>query len=631
MPQCPTRQLILGTAGHIDHGKTALIRALTGIDTDRLPEEKQRGITIDIGFARLDLGSTRLGIVDVPGHERFIKNMLAGATGIDIALLVVAADDSVMPQTREHLEILRLLDVTTGVIAITKCDLANDDWLDLVEQDIRDLVRGTFLETASMVRTSATAGEGLDQLRTALSDACATVRDEPPGDLFRLAVDRAFNVKGSGAVVTGTVWSGSAAVGDELTWQPHGKGVRVRSLESHGHTIDHIERGMRAAIGLTGAHHGDLHRGNEIATPGYLRPTATLTVRLLALPSSPWPIKHRARIRLNIGTCEVIATLALLTVDKLQPGENADAQLHLAAPVTATNGQPFVVRSESPRVTIGGGHVLQPVARRIRRRQATSLDAFASTDPDTRAAAAVKRFSDGDFAAIDLARDANLTLAQAAETIGRFESSGMMVPIAISPTRTVHFHRDVLADIESRILRTVDDYHAAHPLHAGIVRPQLAQQTCADDAMIQRLIDGSRLDGDEHHVRRAGFEPQLSDAQRKLYERIVTAYRDGGFQPPDPPPHSADKPSVAKELLDLAVVNGDVAHLGGSLFMHAKHEHAMRECIAVTLRGSLTGLTVSDIRDLLGTSRKYAVPICEYFDRSGLTRRQGDQRVLVGK
>ncbi|UCD75057.1 MAG: selenocysteine-specific translation elongation factor, partial [Phycisphaerales bacterium] len=297
-----TRQLILGTAGHIDHGKTALIKALTGTDTDRLPQEKERGITIDIGFAFLDVGDYRLGIVDVPGHERFIRNMLAGAAGIDVAMLVIAADDSVMPQTREHLAILQLLQIRHGLVALTKTDLADPDWVDLVEEDVRGVVAGTFLENAPIVRTSAVAGDGMEELKTALAEVCAKVPTDETGDIFRLAVDRSFVVSGLGTIITGTVWSGAAKVGEDVEWLPAGKKLRIRGLQTHGKDTDTIVRGQRAAVNLQGVHHTEIRRGHELATPGHLKPSRRITVRLTALAESPWPIAHRSRLRLHIGT-----------------------------------------------------------------------------------------------------------------------------------------------------------------------------------------------------------------------------------------------------------------------------------------------------------------------------------------
>src|SRR5262249_39300971 len=368
------RDLILGTAGHIDHGKTALVKALTGTDCDRLPEEKARGITIDIGFARLDLGDYRIGVVDCPGQERFIKNMLAGATGIDLVVLIIAADDSVMPQTREHLEILRLLGLKHGVIAMTKADLVDETTRDVVELEIRELVQGTFLADAAIVPTSAVTGLGLDKLKAVIADTCRKVEERRGSEWFRIAIDRSFVVQGHGTVVTGSVSSGSLRIGDDVEWLPRGERVRVRSLHNHDKPVEEVHRGQRAAINLAGVPHEQVVRGQELAAPGYLQPTRCVTVRLNALRDVRRPLKHRTEVRLHLGTAEAMATISLLDCDALAPGDWALAQLYLDDTVTATWGQPFVLRESSAVRTLGGGQVLQPVARKVRRRHIEVLE-----------------------------------------------------------------------------------------------------------------------------------------------------------------------------------------------------------------------------------------------------------------
>src|SRR5262245_61115288 len=296
------RDLILGTAGHIDHGKTSLVKALTGVDCDRLPEEKARGITIDIGFASLDVPGFRIGIVAVPGHERFVKNMLAGATGIDLALLVIAADDSIMPQTREHLEILQLLGLRHGLIALTKVDLVDETTREVVELEIREMVRGSFLENAPIIATSAHTGQGIEELKQAMPRACRQISERKGAEWFRMAIDRSFVVQGHGTVITGSVTSGRLKIGDEVAWLPRGELVRVRSLQNHDQSVEEVHRGMHAAINLAGVKHEEVVRGQELATPGYLAPSRVLTVRLHCLPDMVRPIKHRAPVRFHVGT-----------------------------------------------------------------------------------------------------------------------------------------------------------------------------------------------------------------------------------------------------------------------------------------------------------------------------------------
>ena len=370
----PTRQVVVGTAGHIDHGKTALVRALTGVDTDRLPAEKERGITIDLGFAGFDLGGIGFSLVDVPGHERFIRNMLAGATGLDLALLVIAADDSIMPQTREHLEILQHLGLSKGLVAISKCDAVEEAWIDLVNDEARKLTLGTFLEDCPIVRTSAVAGLGIDHLQHTLVELARTLPKRHDPGLFRLSIDRSFSVHGHGTVVTGTVASGTARVGDELELLPACKRVRVRGLKTHDLPVDSAGVSTRLALNLAGIKHDEVRRGDVLAEPGFLKPSRCFSIELRVSESAPRPIKHARRYRLHLGTAEVSCTLALRKGVEAAAGEAVLAQLFLAESVAAVHGQPFVLREESPSATIGGGVVLEPLGRRLKRNDASATE-----------------------------------------------------------------------------------------------------------------------------------------------------------------------------------------------------------------------------------------------------------------
>ncbi|MBX6313725.1 MAG: selenocysteine-specific translation elongation factor, partial [Isosphaeraceae bacterium] len=634
------RDLVLGTAGHIDHGKTALVRALTGVDTDRLPAEKQRGITIDLGFAALDLGSDRLALIDVPGHERFIRNMLAGATGLDLALLVVAADDSVMPQTREHLEILRLLGLSGGLVVLTKCDLADPAWLDLVEEEVRGLIAGTFLEGAPILRTSAATGQGIDDLKAALARLCATAPGRTDPGYFRLAIDRVFAVAGHGTVVTGTVASGEVAVGDELEWLPEGRPVRVRGLQRHDRPVERIGRGSRAAINLGGVHHAEIRRGQELATPGYLRATRVLSVEIRSSPDAPRAIRHRGRYRLHLGTAEVAATVALLEGSECGEGAVRLGQLFLAEPVVAVHGQPFVLREESPPATLGGGRVLYPSARRLRRRDVAALDRLRrlrSPDPAERAAAALAFQGLRPWTEADLAREAGLARGEAEATLARLSESGAMVELPLGPRRNVRVLAEVAAELEDRVLRALGRLHAAWPRHAAVRRAHVNAELpdLSSDALITALLERLKARGlivaDERTVALKGHEPKLSQAERRLKAELAAAIRAGGLSPPDAADLTAQagpRAVVVPELLALLVDEGRLVEVGPRLYLDSDVEAALRRRVAEHLADG-SPLTMAALRDLLGTTRKYAVPLGEYLDRIGLTRRVGDTRILA--
>jgi selenocysteine-specific elongation factor len=634
--------LILGTAGHIDHGKTTLVKALTGVDTDRLPEEKKRGITIELGFAELTLGSARLGIVDVPGHERFVRNMLAGATGVDMALLVVAADDSVKPQTREHLEILKLLDLSTGVIALTKCDLADPEWISLVEAEVRDLVQDTFLAEAPLIRTSAHTGNGLEELRSALADAAdqrarSRERDDPSTP-FRLAIDRSFTVAGHGTVVTGSGQTGTIAVGDSLTLEPDDITVRVRGLHNHDRQVERIDRGQRAAINLAGIHHDQIRRGHELASPGHLVPSQRLTVRLNLLASVARPLKNRARVRIHVGTAELMASVVLLEGDELAPGQTVFAQVFLREAAVATWGQAFVIRSESPVATIGGGVVLDPTAAKLRRNRAMPIDQLRSLsqgEPLERASAALFFAGLRKWQPADLARTAGVTNVD--EVVAQLRQCGDLVEIEVSPTRTIPLHDAVLGDISDRFRRSLERLHDQFPLQRFIDQSRLFAQfkylpsTSLLDAIIDRLVDEGQVSRRSQGIALAGHGPQLSKNQHQLLDEIVRTLQEGGCKPPfvaELQARAERNRAAVPELCQLAAAEGQLVKITNEFYLH--HE------VYADVRAKLTqwfsegeGLTLSEIRERLETSRKFAVPICEHLDEIGFTHRQGDRRVLA--
>jgi len=637
-----TIDLILGTAGHIDHGKTSLIRALTGVDTDRLPEEKRRGITIELGFAELVLGEYRLGIVDVPGHERFVRNMLAGATGMDLALLVVAADDSIKPQTREHLEILKLLDLEAGVIALTKADLVEAEWLELVTEEIRAEVKGTFLAHAPIVPTSVMSGRGLEELCARLQEAAARVaagkrllRVQAP---FRLPIDRTFTIAGHGTVVTGSVSSGTVSLGDELVVEPGGIQVRVRGLQNHDRAVESVHRGQRAAINLAGIHHDETRRGQELCSAGHLVPSRLMTVKLSLLAGTTRPLKDRTRVRVHVGTAELLASVRLLGGGALEPGTTGLAQLFLSEPGVAVWAQPFVVRSESPVETIGGGHVLDPHAERIRRADDEVLrlvEQLSASDPHLRASAALYFGGFRNWKPSDLTRTADVE--DVVEAVEFLRDRGDLLTIVISPSRSLQVHRLILSRLCDRIEAVLMKLHARHPLSSSLDRKLVmhAFDYLSEEAILlaalRELQAAGRIKFGEKGVSLVGQGPKLSQNEQKLLVQLVEALRAAGTQPPSVKEfqqQTVRNQDSIPQLLALAAANGELVEISAEFYLHADVDRHCRELLTTKLVQG--GLTMSQIREVLNTTRKYAVPYCEFLDRIGFTKRQGDLRVLAG-
>ena len=535
------RDLVLGTAGHIDHGKTALVRALTGVDTDRLPAEKQRGITIDIGFASLEFEANRLSIVDVPGHERFIRNMLAGATGLDLALLVVAADDSVMPQTREHLEILRLLGLNGGAIALTKCDLAESGWLDLVEEEVRGLVAGTFLENAPIVRTSAAKGRGIEDLRGTLRLLAEHVaaRDDP--GVFRLAIDRSFTVAGHGTVVTGTVASGSIAVGDELQWWPSGRSVRVRGLQRHDRPVDRIARGAR----------GDQRGGR----PSRGSPSRRRVGRARLPATDPRPHRRTSSRRRRAEAAPASRPLSnslgnqggLRDLGAVRTRRNSARPRDSWAVVPCRTGRRGRRRAvDRPRgESAGDGRRRSGLWDRpcagcvVATERPWNGSTASSNDPAARLGAALASFGLASWTDRDLCRETGLTIGEAAHWVDRLTESGRLVELPLGPRRTVRVFAETVAELEDRALRALGRLHAAKPRLSAIRREHLAAelQDLDNDALVSGLVErlktSNKVLADARTVALKGYEPKLSQGERRLKNEIAEAIRAGGVTPPD--------------------------------------------------------------------------------------------------
>ncbi len=642
------RYLLLGTAGHIDHGKTALVRALTGIDADRLPEEKRRGITVDLGFAALDLQGLHLGIVDVPGHERFIKNMLAGATGIDMALLVVAADEGVMPQTREHFEVLSYLRIPAGVIAITKSDLVDDELIELVEEEVAELVAGSFLQDAPVVSVSSKTGDGLEELKSKLAEAAGHVPERSADGPFRLAVDRCFSAPGQGTVVTGSVARGEITCGEKLELLPDKVAVTVRSIQSHGQSLQAVRRGQRAALNLTGVHFRDVTRGNILATPGSIAPSKLLSVNLAASRYRSRPLKLRTDIRFYTGTTESVGRLRLLESKSLAPGESQIGQIELREPVCTTWGETFVVRGLAANEVIGGGQVVDPCAYRVAfsdpikvRRIREMLEG----EDENRVAAVVALTGARNWQLDQLSQRTGI--ASGATLVDCLVASGELCRFDLKTTPR-WLHSDVVTQLESRLLESLRQEHQADALRPQVPLGRLRQHFVALEppellaGLARRLAATGQLKLDGEYVAAADWQPQLSAQQTELLGQILAKCEQAGLTPPSVGELAAEleKPLGEVELLlEVAVSSGELLRLPDKDSRDAKAAQRARLFLHTTAQRELlnrlaekfadpAGWTISQFGEEFGLSRKYAIPICSHLDQTGVTVRQGDLRTL---
>lgn len=639
MPERASRYHILGTAGHIDHGKTSLVRALTGTDTDRLPEERRRGMTIELGFAELSIGTARLGIVDVPGHERFVRTMVAGATGIDVALLVVAADDSVMPQTIEHVEVLQLLGIRHGVVAITKIDTVDAEMVELVTDDVQRLLSSTQLASAPIVPVSSTTGSGIEALREAIESVLPDVERTSTAPPFRLAVDRVFTVQGRGTVVTGSVLRGRVTDGETLEIWPGGDQCRVRGLQTHGTTSETLARGQRAAINLSGVDRSRLERGVELATPGYLEPSRMVDVQLLCLSSCTRPIKSGGIVRVEIGTRELAARVVLLKGGELAPGDTGYAQLRSGETMTVTFGQRFIIRDETGTRTIGGGGVLRPVARRRRRpvaEEMASLERLLSGGPAERLEEVLRYAGFSRPTDLHLCARTGIELDELSDAMDQLSRDDRWIPVADSGVSATP---GAMADLQTRLVAWLECYHRAHPELPG--RPadsvlgwldRIAGRAPARP-LLEMMIEGKAIKRLGRFICLPAFAPTLSGADEKLMSGIIAAVRDGAFQPPYIDDIALDGSSDRKRrerLVTLAVALGELVRIDARLYLATETEEQLRTKVAA-LVGELGQVTVANVREALDSSRKYVVPFMEYLDRIGFTKRFGDHRVLAEK
>jgi selenocysteine-specific elongation factor len=631
------KSVIVGTAGHIDHGKTALVRALTGIDTDRLEEEKRRGITIDLGFAHLELtgrqGPVRLGFIDVPGHERFIRNMLAGVGGIDLVLLVISAEDSIKPQTREHFDICRLLRVPRGITVLTKSDLVDPETLQVVRMEVEEFVQGSFLDTrrSPIIEVSARTGEGLEKLKQELARVASETAQKDTHAAFRLPIDRVFTMRGFGTVVTGTTISGQVRKEQEVEILPSGKKARVRGLQVHGSATETAIAGQRTALNLAGVSQEELERGMVLAQSGLLLTTRRLDVQLSLLEGVP-PLKNRTRVRLHVFTTETIATITLYEAEELQAGRTAWAQLRTVSPVACAPGDRFIVRQLSPVTTIGGGVVVDvnPIRRVKPEARVEMLEKLSAGDDLCRLRLLLARREQRGLHMEEAVHETGWTAEQLKTTLGKGVQAGDIISF-----KDVLIGAQTLKRIAEELFTAVEAFHAANPLAVGISKQELWEKSRLDRELFVGALDTLvaekklAISADQVHV--AGHRVLMKDEEAESKERIEEAFATAGVKVPALKEVLAglkiDLPR-AQKIVTLMLRDKLLIKVSEDLVFHRKTLEELKQQVS-GWKSSSPKIDVSRFKDLVGVSRKYAIPLLEYLDREHVTRRAGDERIIL--
>jgi selenocysteine-specific elongation factor len=632
------KHFIIGTAGHVDHGKTMLVKALTGKDTDRLKEEKERGISIELGFAPFRLPSGILaGIVDVPGHERFIKNMLAGVGGMDLVLLVVAADEGIMPQTTEHLDIIRMLQVPRGAVVITKADLVEPDWLEMVREEVREAVCGSVFAGAPMIAVSAVTGEGIPQLAAFIDEVARQLTDRKFTGKPRMAIDRVFSITGFGTVVTGTLLGGPLNTGDTVEILPQGLEARIRNIQVHGSKVGRAEPGQRTAVNLAGVELVEIDRGSILAAPGTLKPSHRLDVRLELLAGTPKPLANRSRVRVHIGTAEILARVILLDRDELAPGESAFARLECEEPMVAARGDRFVVRSYSPMTTIGGGTVIDPLPAKHKRFREDVIAALTTMEQGTSDEIIGQYLHDaGNLVSIDdIVKNTGYDAAEVTAALQELEERSEVKKVPVEGKNYFSsgaIYRSWLKSIQSFL----SAFHEKFPLRPGWPKEEMRSRifTGMPAKVFQQLLKALETDGEikvmGDSIALFHFTPTLTGELGEIIEKIDQEYLAGSFQPPDwqetARRHNLEA-AMSNEVLNFLVANNRLVKLEENVFLHSEVLTRGKELISGFLRDK-GEITLAEARDLLDTSRKFALPLLSFLDRERITRRIEDKRVL---
>lgn len=635
--------IIVGTAGHVDHGKTVLVSKLTGINTDRLEEEKKRGISIKLGFAPLKLPSGRLlGLVDVPGHEKFIKEMLAGIGGMDLVMLIVAADEGVMPQTQEHLDIIDLLQIKKGLVVITKKDLVDEEWLQLVKEDIKEALQGTVLEGAPIVAVSAQKGEGLDELISLLDKLAAETPGKDMTGKVRLPIDRAFTVSGFGTVVTGTLWSGKISVGDTLEIQPGGQSVRVRGLQVHEKQVEEAFAGQRVAVNLASLQVSDVPRGGVLLAKDYLKPSYRLDAKLKLVSSIDKPLKNRARVRVHLGTSENLARVSILEKEELQSGEESFVQLLMEKPLLAARGDRFVIRSYSPMHTIGGGEIIEPQAKKLKRFRPETIEIL-----ETKLMGSPEELIEQHLDSLDkkdsIGKIKNISEIAAAIGMSEEETEKASKKLVAEEKikefeiENIHYYmgnktyNKIMEILQSELKKYHDKYH----LRPGLSKEELRSRYFNNwssrqfNELLTYLKEQGKIEIKGSYVSMPDFKVIPSDKEKELLKKILEQYEENKFKPPGWEELMGElniPSSLANELQQYLQYKEDLVKIAPDILLHNKWLDKAKEMINIHLEEK-GEILLSEARDLLESSRKYVLPLLEYFDSIKFTKRVGDKRI----
>lgn len=634
------KHIIIGTAGHIDHGKTTLIKALTGRETDTLKEEKARGISINLGFTFFDLPSgKRAGIIDVPGHEKFVKNMLAGVSGIDIVLMVIAADEGVMPQTKEHLEILQLLNIKKGLVVLTKKDMVDEEWLEMIKEDVKDRVKGTFLENSPIIPVSSKTGEGIDKIMEYVEEASEEVEAKDTIGHFRMPVDRVFSVSGFGTVVTGTIFGGRINTGETVEIYPQKITGKIRNIQVHDKDVNFAEAGQRCALNISGVKGEEVSRGNVISKEDIMEPSLTIDCNLYYLKSAEKPLINRQRVRLYHGTDEILCRVIILDKEEVKPGENAYVQLKLEEPIAAQRNDRYVIRSYSPMITIGGGAIIEPVAKKAKRLNKEYLEELKikeSGSADSIVESIVNKLSSNYPGNSEILKALGKNEDRLADILDSLVKEKKIIRLDAGD-KPVYIHNKFLMKKIEEVSELLKEFHKNNPLKAGISKEEFKNKVFGKnlkqrnyDEILDILLKADIIKITGNNVALYDFQIVYDAYQKEIKETILKQFKEGKYMPPRLEDLSANIKNKKdfKAVLDSLLDQGELYKVNEECILYNEYFTEAKNMLTQHIQSN-GFITAGDFRDLLDTSRKYAVAILEHFDSLKITKRVEDKRFLM--